>query len=551
MMDHRIHEDAPTILFVEDEPNMRNLVEKVFIEKGYHILTAPHGIAAMEILVNTTPDLIVSDIMMPEMNGIELFKAVQERFGDNRPVFMFLTAKNDEDDIVSGFSLGVEDYITKPVSIRQLAVKIEARIKQIQAQKKTLTTGLRGNLKDQGIADIIQFIELAEHTGRLSIEFRGHEGQIQFRDGQIVWADFSPLSGLDAVYTLIALDSGAFYFDHTENIVKNDRIKASNYALILEAMKRIDEQGRDRILEPVLDKAHLFASTEANRLEVMTQMTDTVPMAVIPDPVFDGLSEQPVPAPESLKQSEPVLQNGVDRIGDTQRMRAVLGKQPGGKPESESNGNHVIEPVGETAAEPVLMSLPLIQMPDWVQSIDFEAIADRVSELENGDLFGRWVTEDKREEILNHFLVEPGCMVCAESAVMIRVFRVLSEMFFIPGSDNCAIPMIGFEASWNKTFRLIGIPWDRIDQIPREFRGVPSIILFTEETTSDDVNRLISAFRQSPAGSIVITGTLPDWDQNLKQWISEQTIPRVEGNMGTWLGLLIVLGKCLRSFTRP
>ncbi|HPQ41656.1 MAG TPA: response regulator, partial [bacterium] len=101
MKDDHLPDESPTILFVEDEPNMRNLVEKVFLEKGYNILTASNGIKAMELLINTTPDLIVSDIMMPEMDGIELFQAVKDRFGESRPVFMFLTAKSEEDDIIN------------------------------------------------------------------------------------------------------------------------------------------------------------------------------------------------------------------------------------------------------------------------------------------------------------------------------------------------------------------------------------------------------------------------------------------------------------------
>ncbi len=400
MNEKSMPQETPTILFVEDEPNMRHLVEKVFLEKGYRILTAPNGIKAMEILVSTTPDLIVSDIMMPEMNGIDFFHAVQERFGENRPVFMFLTAKSDEDDIVSGFSLGAEDYITKPVSIRHLASKIEARIKQIQAQKKTLSTGLRGNLKDQGVADIVQFIELAEHTGRLKIDAFNREGQIQFRDGQIIWADFAPLSGLEAAYALMALKTGSFHFESTEDISATNRIKVDNFALILEAMKRIDEQGRDKLLHPVLEADTQLTIPDSTSIEDPA-MVDTVTTADIPDTFRKEPSEY-------LHAGNTRHSGDTQHKGDTQQLRSIR--------------NVSTDKILTKPREPIVV-------PEWMKSADFEHLGQAVAELESGDFQGRWVEWNPLREPQGFSTEEPCCCILSTREKVLEIFRVISEIF--------------------------------------------------------------------------------------------------------------------------
>lgn len=241
------------ILFVEDEPNMLQLFNKVFSEKGYQVLTATNGIRALEVIMTTMPDLIISDIMMPEMDGITFFQEVKERYGDARPVFIFLTAKVDENDIINGLTIGADDYLTKPVSIRQLQLKVEAYSNRLQSHRAQISSGLIGSIKDQSIADIIQFLEISKHTGRLSVQLKGRTASMILRDGKILSAQFSPLEDSEAVYAMIALQEGTFRFEPLQDIDMVERIEASSYALILEGLKRIDEHGRDEMLKRVLE----------------------------------------------------------------------------------------------------------------------------------------------------------------------------------------------------------------------------------------------------------------------------------------------------------
>jgi DNA-binding response OmpR family regulator len=113
-----------TVLIVEDEPAMMRGLKDNFEAKGYYILTAVDGKQGLEAALKEKPDLIILDIMLPELNGYEVCSHVRER-GLEMPIIM-LTAKNQESDIVLGLNLGADDYVTKPFSIKELLARAEA-----------------------------------------------------------------------------------------------------------------------------------------------------------------------------------------------------------------------------------------------------------------------------------------------------------------------------------------------------------------------------------------------------------------------------------------
>ncbi|MBN1362302.1 MAG: response regulator transcription factor [Sedimentisphaerales bacterium] len=113
-----------TVLIVEDEPAMLRGLKDNFEAKGYYVLTASDGKQGLETALKEKPDLIVLDIMLPELNGFEVCSHVRER-GLEMPIIM-LTAKDQESDIVLGLNLGADDYVTKPFSIKELMARAEA-----------------------------------------------------------------------------------------------------------------------------------------------------------------------------------------------------------------------------------------------------------------------------------------------------------------------------------------------------------------------------------------------------------------------------------------
>ncbi|MBO1912865.1 response regulator, partial [Microvirga sp. 3-52] len=120
------------ILIVEDELPIRKLLEYNLKLSGYETISAADGEDAIELVQSEQPDLIVLDIMLPKLDGIEVCKNLRSQ-GINIPIIM-LTAKGDEFDKVHGLEIGADDYMTKPFSPREVVARIKAVLRRTQVE---------------------------------------------------------------------------------------------------------------------------------------------------------------------------------------------------------------------------------------------------------------------------------------------------------------------------------------------------------------------------------------------------------------------------------
>ena len=116
-----------TILVVDDKSNVRTLVREYLTEAGFHVMTAENGQNALYAARQEKPDLILLDIMMPEMDGFEFIRAYRKE--SDTPVIL-LTAKTEESDKVVGLELGADDYVTKPFGMRELVARIRCVLRR-------------------------------------------------------------------------------------------------------------------------------------------------------------------------------------------------------------------------------------------------------------------------------------------------------------------------------------------------------------------------------------------------------------------------------------
>lgn len=116
------------ILIVEDEPAMVSGLRDNFEYEGYQVITAPDGLAGLERALADSPDLVVLDVMMPKMSGLEVCKQLKAK-RPSLPIIM-LTARGQEVDKVVGLELGADDYVTKPFSIRELLARVKAVLRR-------------------------------------------------------------------------------------------------------------------------------------------------------------------------------------------------------------------------------------------------------------------------------------------------------------------------------------------------------------------------------------------------------------------------------------
>ena len=122
------------ILIVEDEPNMVSGLRDNFEFEGYDVITAPDGVAGLERALNESPDLVILDVMMPRMSGLDVCKQLKAK-RPSVPIIM-LTARGQEVDKVVGLELGADDYVTKPFSIRELLARVKAVLRRSKTAPK-------------------------------------------------------------------------------------------------------------------------------------------------------------------------------------------------------------------------------------------------------------------------------------------------------------------------------------------------------------------------------------------------------------------------------
>ena len=120
------------ILLVDDEPDILEIVSYNLTAEGYNVITGENGLEALEKAKKHKPHLIILDVMMPEMDGIEACEKLREMSDLNETIIVFLTARGEDYSQVAGFDAGADDYITKPIKPKVLVSKVKALLRRLK-----------------------------------------------------------------------------------------------------------------------------------------------------------------------------------------------------------------------------------------------------------------------------------------------------------------------------------------------------------------------------------------------------------------------------------
>jgi len=138
------------ILLVDDESDILEMIGYNLEKEGYEVQTAVNGRKAIEIAKNFNPDLVLLDVMMPEMDGMETCRELRENPQFNNLIIAFLTARNEDYSQIAGFDAGADDYIAKPIKPRVLVSRVKALLRRPHGvEKETTTTGDSGVVIDK------------------------------------------------------------------------------------------------------------------------------------------------------------------------------------------------------------------------------------------------------------------------------------------------------------------------------------------------------------------------------------------------------------------
>src|SRR5262245_25643015 len=191
------------------------------------------------------------------MNGFALVEELRKRDENNAIPFMFLSSDSSVESKVRGLELGVEDYLTKPIYIKEIITRINLTLQRQEreglARRTSISkTRFTGSLGDMGLVDLVQTIDISRKSGVLELTNDTQRGSIFFRDGQLVDAELAKLRGEAAIYRLLLWNEGEFEIDFRP-IREGQRINSSTQAILMEGMRRIDEWGRLLEQIPSLD----------------------------------------------------------------------------------------------------------------------------------------------------------------------------------------------------------------------------------------------------------------------------------------------------------
>jgi DNA-binding response OmpR family regulator len=226
----------------------------VLEKRGYSVETAVDGEDALKRALARTPDLLITDVMMPKLDGWALVRQLRSHSALAMLPVIFLTALSSEDDRIRGFRLGADDYVSKPFRFEELDLRVTKTLRRMQQATQEVreqigASSIRGDLSQVGLSSLLILVEMERKTGLLQLRApaNGLTAQILVREGRVVHArlDQTPEPvDADAVYYLLTWSAGEF--ELTSCLIEGpDRIGMSTTGLLMEGARLMDEANRD------------------------------------------------------------------------------------------------------------------------------------------------------------------------------------------------------------------------------------------------------------------------------------------------------------------
>ncbi len=211
--------ETKTILLIDDDKSFRRVIEYQLVEEGYEVITADNGSIGLNILSNKRIDLVITDIRMPEMNGLELLKTLKEISYD--ATVIVVTAYGSIESAVEAMQLGANDYITKPVDKNELLLKVEKalKFKDLLIENKNLREFLSGSFnfdnmigKSSALKEVYEIVSQVARTDS-SILIQGESGT-----GKEVMAKAIHFNSLRNTKPFVVVNCGAI----PENLLESE-----------------------------------------------------------------------------------------------------------------------------------------------------------------------------------------------------------------------------------------------------------------------------------------------------------------------------------------
>jgi CheY-like chemotaxis protein len=266
------------LLLVDGDPKSLRVMEVSLKKAGFSVTTAISGADALSKVQISSPDLVLSDTKMAgDVDGFELCRRMKLDEKTKNIPFIFLTSQKAVDAKLKGLELGVEDYLTKPIYIKEVVTRVKIllakREKERLERDRKDGKAFNGNLGDMGVVDLVQTFEMGRKTGTMSVKIGNKDAKIFFRDGKVIDAEYGKIQGEPAFYRLLNANDGNFELEFGA-CDRPERIQLGTQGLLMEGMRRIDEWGR--MLEQLPPLAHVFEIDYKALSERLAEIPDEI-----------------------------------------------------------------------------------------------------------------------------------------------------------------------------------------------------------------------------------------------------------------------------------
>ncbi len=260
-----------TILIVDDDAQNIEILVRELVMHHYQVTTAENGMAAVEKAKKYTPDLIITDADLPDLNGIAFLQNLKEApETENIPV-IFLTARSGLQDRLRAFEAGARDYMVKPLHVAEIVARVNmifGRHQRLESASAHLGSGKRGRLEENSVAQLVAQLGVLRWSGILNVTNRFQKsGQIFFRKGAVINGTFGGFRGQRAIFQMMAWDSGTYALV-SQPIDVTDDIPVSNLGLLLQSFDRIRQ--REELLQQLPSPDVVF-SVKSDFLRILEE----------------------------------------------------------------------------------------------------------------------------------------------------------------------------------------------------------------------------------------------------------------------------------------
>lgn len=242
------------VLVVDDDHFMIEIVTRVLTKAGHNAYKAMNGAEALALIDQYTFDLVITDVMMPNMNGWGLIREVRTRPECALLPVIFLTALSSENDRIQGFQLGADDYLAKPFRGEELILRVEKTLRKAGGLRNDTReslvkpAGFHGTLDQLGLSSLMVILDMEKKSGELILQRKSEMARFMLRAGRIVKGELAggPAGArlnAECVYYALSWNEGTFSFIRRE-IDAPDEVKATVNSLLMEGARRLDDGSR-------------------------------------------------------------------------------------------------------------------------------------------------------------------------------------------------------------------------------------------------------------------------------------------------------------------